>query len=616
MSKKATKFVEEPPALLCPICQRIFHEPVISVKCGHTFCRLCIESMVHSGVSCPIDSISCDSTQLVLNRAVIGQIEDLLIYCCNGVSQNDGRSFQNDSNGCPEMIKLGQRDTHESVCEYAHTVCPIGGEECGALRKRELESHLSSCSRVPCPFSDFGCLFRGKKEQVTEHKTKCVYQEESQLLAITMKELKIVKSQNAEIKQTLAKALKSLDKLTQEKQTMTSQMEQQALAITTLTSRMEKVETDIDAFKSVRLRRHSTMPVTTATLSNSSPTTITNEGNTTPNFHRRSYSEMKRWSSDSATSLTSLAAVPEVHRGPFVWQMPFTLKCIGTFRGHKGTIWSLAIYGDRLFSSSSDGTVKVWDVADLRRGCLKTVVAHKEATMLIAVGQGILYSTGTDLTLRSWTLDSLGELAKVENAHDGIVSAMICTKEYVVTSSFASIKFWDPLTLNETRSIGSSEGLSHWIRALVYDKRKNLLYSGSHNKIHVWKMGGDFPLVNQTSTSYGAIYSLAVTKKYIIVGTHNQNIQVYDSATLNHTSTLTGHIGIVTVLKVTESPAGVYMFSGSSDSIVQVWNLENMLPIQALQRHEKTVHSMALMHDTVFTGSEDQEIKVFKHFKL
>ena len=35
-----------------------------------------------------------------------------------------------------------------------------------------------------------------------------------------------------------------------------------------------------------------------------------------------------------------------------------------------------------------------------------------------------------------------------------------------------------------------------------------------------------------------------------------------------------------------------------------------MLPIQALQRHEKTVHSMALMHDTVFTGSEDQEIKV------
>lgn len=42
----------------------------------------------------------------------------------------------------------------------------------------------------------------------------------------------------------------------------------------------------------------------------------------------------------------------------------------------------------------------------------------------------------------------------------------------------------------------------------------------------------------------------------------------------------------------------------------QVWNLENMLPIQALQRHEGAIHSLALWHDTVFTGSEDQEIKV------
>ena len=31
-------------------------------------------------------------------------------------------------------------------------------------------------------------------------------------------------------------------------------------------------------------------------------------------------------------SITSLSVLPEVHRGPFVWQMPFTLKCIGTFR--------------------------------------------------------------------------------------------------------------------------------------------------------------------------------------------------------------------------------------------------------------------------------------------
>ncbi len=35
-----------------------------------------------------------------------------------------------------------------------------------------------------------------------------------------------------------------------------------------------------------------------------------------------------------------------------------------------------------------------------------------------------------------------------------------------------------------------------------------------------------------------------------------------------------------------------------------------MLPILTLQRHEKAVHTLAVLHDSVFSGSEDMEIKV------
>ena len=42
----------------------------------------------------------------------------------------------------------------------------------------------------------------------------------------------------------------------------------------------------------------------------------------------------------------------------------------------------------------------------------------------------------------------------------------------------------------------------------------------------------------------------------------------------------------------------------------QVWSLENLLPIQSLQRHEKCVYSLALFKDTLFSCSEDTEIKV------
>lgn len=54
------------------------------------------------------------------------------------------------------------------------------------------------------------------------------------------------------------------------------------------------------------------------------------------------------------------------------------------------------------------------------------------------------------------------------------------------------------------------------------------------------------------------------------LGTHNQNIQVYESSSLNFVASLTGHIGIVTQLCASESLHGVYMFSASSDSTVQV----------------------------------------------
>ena len=31
-----------------------------------------------------------------------------------------------------------------------------------------------------------------------------------------------------------------------------------------------------------------------------------------------------------------------------------------------------------MYSSCSDGSIKMWDVADMRRGCMKTIVAHSD----------------------------------------------------------------------------------------------------------------------------------------------------------------------------------------------------------------------------------------------
>ena len=43
-----------------------------------------------------------------------------------------------------------------------------------------------------------------------------------------------------------------------------------------------------------------------------------------------------------------------------------------------------------------------------------------------------------------------------------------------------------------------------------------------------------------------------------------------------------------------------------------MWNLENMLPIQVLKRHEAGVNSVTIHEDHLLSASEDHEIKVMK----
>ena len=54
-------------------------------------------------------------------------------------------------------------------------------------------------------------------------------------------------------------------------------------------------------------------------------------------------------------------------------------------------------------------------------------------------------------------------------------------------------------------------------------------------------------------TSFGAIHSLAVTQKYIICGTVNQNINLYDFQTFNFVRKLIGHVGSVVALQASVS---------------------------------------------------------------
>ena len=60
-----TKLAEEgSPHLKCPVCGKVYREPVINILCGHTFCRHCADTIS----VCPVDNAGCVKEQLVVNR--------------------------------------------------------------------------------------------------------------------------------------------------------------------------------------------------------------------------------------------------------------------------------------------------------------------------------------------------------------------------------------------------------------------------------------------------------------------------------------------------------------------------------------------------------------------
>ena len=161
-AEQPIKFVNEPSgSLFCPICRKLFQNPSISISCGHTFCRSCVSGQLkRSQMLCPIDSVQIELSSLVPNKAVQGQVEDLLIYCCHGLLREGhivGEDWELDETGCKEKIKLGEREDHEQNCPKEWVDCP-NTKKCMGIRREDLVTHLKDCLFHLCPNESQGII--------------------------------------------------------------------------------------------------------------------------------------------------------------------------------------------------------------------------------------------------------------------------------------------------------------------------------------------------------------------------------------------------------------------------------------------------------------------------
>lgn len=107
-----------------------------------------------------------------------------------------------------------------------------------------------------------------------------------------------------------------------------------------------------------------------------------------------------------------------------------------------------------------------------------------------------------------------------------------------------------------------------------------------------------------------------VTNKWYATGSSDSMIKIWDLASLKVKATLLGHImGVRSLAISTKSP---YLFSGSEDKTVRCWDLERSnstagCEIRKYHGHVGGIYAMALHPelDLLFTGGRDQVVRVW-----
>ena len=129
---------------ICPICQCIFEDPAITIKCFHLFCFKCIKSFIDNKLKnnpnltkfeCPICRQEFEKDDYVLAYDLKVEIENCKIKCKCGI-EIPISSFDDHQNNCILNIK---KDDGTIIGGYNCTLCTKTN-----MNREEYVKHIES----------------------------------------------------------------------------------------------------------------------------------------------------------------------------------------------------------------------------------------------------------------------------------------------------------------------------------------------------------------------------------------------------------------------------------------------------------------------------------------
>ncbi|XP_058192523.1 protein JINGUBANG-like [Rhododendron vialii] len=307
-----------------------------------------------------------------------------------------------------------------------------------------------------------------------------------------------------------------------------------------------------------------------------------------------------RTSSASATSIPLWPTSPET---------PWTLSpvrtspnpsllyhCLASLHRHEGNIFSITVSKDFIFTGSDSSRIYAWKQPDCTEmGYIKA--NSNEVRAILAYGK-VLFTTHGDRKIRVWDV-SLKENFRPKK---------------ITTLPRKSSFFAFPRKNTHTHK--------DFISCIAYNHTEKLLYTGSWDKtVKTWKVS-DRQCVDSFVAHDGLVNAIVINQLDGCVFTCSSDgtvkiwRRVFGESSHILTMTLKFQLSPVNALALSSSLSGCFLYSGSSDGLINFWEKEKMSGRfnhgGFLQGHHFSVLCLVAIGDLVLSGSEDATIRVWR----